>query len=41
MVKILEIMLKNPNENWGDNNYPILRANKNELNSLFLKLKET
>ena len=38
---LLEIMLKNPNENWGDNNYPILRANKNELNSLFLKFKET
>ena len=34
---LLEIMLKNPDENWGDNNYPILRANKDGIEKLFLK----
>ena len=31
---LIEIMLKNPNENWGDNNYPILYATKASLTSL-------
>ena len=26
--RLLEIMLKNPNEDWGDNNYPILELIK-------------
>ena len=34
---LLEIMLKYPNANWGDNNYPILRANKDGIEKLFFK----
>ena len=35
---LLEIMLKNPNEDWGDNNYPILRANKDGIEELVFKI---
>ena len=31
---LLEIMLKNPNTNWGDNNFPILKVSNDELKGL-------
>ena len=31
---LLEIMLKNPTTNWGDNNFPILKVSNDELKGL-------
>ena len=37
---LVEIMMKNPDKDWGNNNYPILRASKDSLQNLFLRFNE-